>query len=328
VTWTAPAPEDGWVEDLLGADFQARTLALEPDDEGEVVATLVRHAPPGPPQTDQSRVVLYLHGWNDYFFQTELAEYWHRQQASFYALDLRKYGRSLREHQTPNYITDLKTYDEELGAALDLIRAEHSNAQLLVMAHSTGGLIAALWAARHPGEITSLVLNSPWLELAGASFARSLMTPWISTLARTQPTATLPNIDPGHYARTILKRHGGHWEYDETWRPSPMFPPRPGWIQAILSGHQQVARGLGLSIPVLAAMSTTSILQPLWRPEMRAADTVLDVTVIARRATQLGRTVTVVRIPEGLHDLTLSDPEPRSLFFAELTRWLGAYGWS
>jgi hypothetical protein len=35
-----------------------------------------------------------------------------------------------------------------------------------------------------------------------------------------------------------------------------------------------------------------------------------------------------VRIPEGLHDLTLSDPEPRSLFFAELTRWLGAYGWS
>src|SRR5690606_17960475 len=94
----------GWVPDILGPDYQALTLDLGEDDEGAVVATLVRYRPPEPEVTRPARAVLYVHGWNDYFFQTGLAEYWHGRGAAFYALDLRKYGRSLREHQTPNYI--------------------------------------------------------------------------------------------------------------------------------------------------------------------------------------------------------------------------------
>jgi hypothetical protein len=35
------------------------------------VATLVRRIPSGEPPR---RAVLYLHGWNDYFFQTHLAD--------------------------------------------------------------------------------------------------------------------------------------------------------------------------------------------------------------------------------------------------------------
>ncbi|MDO8106573.1 alpha/beta hydrolase [Isoptericola sp. b441] len=321
-------PGGGWVPDLLGAGFEAMTLPLEPDDEGEVVATLVRYQPETSEPVLPARVVLYLHGWNDYFFQRPLAEYWHRQQVAFYALDLRKYGRSLRPHQTPNYVHDLATYDEEIDAALRIVRARHGGvARVLVMAHSTGGLISALWARRHPGDATALVLNSPWLELAGASFARSLTTPVVATLARTQPKSPMPNIDPGHYARSVLTRHGGEWEYDEAWRPHPMFPVRPGWLQAILLGHAQVARGLGLTIPILVATSGASLLSARWRDEMRTADTVLDVEVVARRAVMLGRLVTVVRVPGGLHDLTLSAAPARERFYAEVTRWTATYGW-
>jgi alpha-beta hydrolase superfamily lysophospholipase len=328
MTWVPPAPADGWGPDVLGPDFQARTLALADDDEGEVVATLVRHRPASAEPVRPARVVLYLHGWNDYFFQTPLAEHWHRQQVAFYALDLRKYGRSLRAHQTPNYVDDLATYDEEIDAALELIRADHGHvARVLMMAHSTGGLTGVLWARRNPGRLTALVLNSPWLELAGASFARSLTTPVIATLARTQPKSPMPNIDPGHYARTVLARHGGEWDYDEAWRPHPMFPVRPGWLQAILNGHAQVARGLDLTLPVLMATSTASLIAPRWRDEMRAADTVLDVNLLSRRAVGLGRLVTVARVPGGLHDLTLSGPQARGIFYAELSRWVGAYGW-
>ena len=52
--------------DVLGAPYTARTLPLRPDDEGEVVATLVsrRAAPP------TNRAVLHVHGFADYFFQT------------------------------------------------------------------------------------------------------------------------------------------------------------------------------------------------------------------------------------------------------------------
>ena len=141
----APTAGAGWQPDVLGDGFEALTLALADDDEGEVVATLVRYAPRGSLGVRPARAVLHLHGWNDYFFQTPLARFWHAQGAAFYALDLRKYGRSLRPHQTPNYIDDLATYDEELDAAVEVIRDElGTRARLMVMGHSTGGLVACL----------------------------------------------------------------------------------------------------------------------------------------------------------------------------------------
>lgn len=68
-------------------------------------------------------------------------------------MDLRKYGRSLREHQTRGYVESLSTYDEDIHAALRVVRAAHGvGTDLVLMGHSTGGLTAALWAHRHPGR--------------------------------------------------------------------------------------------------------------------------------------------------------------------------------
>ena len=61
--------------------------------------------------------MLHVHGFADYFFQTGYAEWWTERGYDFYALDLRKYGRSLRPHQTPNYVADLREYFPELDAA-------------------------------------------------------------------------------------------------------------------------------------------------------------------------------------------------------------------
>ena len=124
-------PVHDWRPDVLGDGFQALTLGLDDDDEGPVVATLVRYSPPVPRPGRSGRVVLYLHGWSDYFFQTGLAQFWAGQGAAFYALDLRKYGRSLRPHQTPTYTDDLAVYDDDLDAALAVVEAEHANNSVL-----------------------------------------------------------------------------------------------------------------------------------------------------------------------------------------------------
>jgi pimeloyl-ACP methyl ester carboxylesterase len=63
----------------------------EPEDV-ELVATLVRRLPANRSRT----AVLYVHGWNDYFFQTHLADHLTDLGFDFYAVDLRRYGRSLR----------------------------------------------------------------------------------------------------------------------------------------------------------------------------------------------------------------------------------------
>ncbi|MBU4337004.1 MAG: alpha/beta hydrolase [Actinobacteria bacterium] len=317
-----------WQPDVLGDGFEALTLPLPDDDEGAVVATLVRALPRADEPIRPARAVLYLHGWSDYFFQTALARYWTGQGVAFYALDLRKYGRSLREHQTPGYTDDLTVYDTDLAAALAVIDAEHGNAgRTLLMGHSTGGLIACLWADRHPGRVSGLVLNSPWLELQGSSIVRTVSAPAIAQLARFGPKTALPNVDPGYWSRTLQPATGGEWTYDERWRPTPAFPVRAGWLNAIVQGHATVARGLAIEVPVMLGASARTLISARWSEEMRTADVVIDVEAVVRRAVHLGPVVTVVRIADGMHDLTLSAPAARHRYYAELDRWLAGYGW-
>ncbi|MHA7135031.1 alpha/beta hydrolase [Oerskovia turbata] len=323
-------PQRGrWEEDVLGPDYRRLTLQLTPDDEGDVVATLVRYDPPTEEPVRPVRAVLYVHGWSDYFFQTELAEYWHAQGAAFFALDLRKYGRSLRPHQTPGYMEHLHEYDEDLETALAMIHTElGAHASIMLFGHSTGGLTGVLWAHRNPGRLHGLVLNSPWLELQGSSTVRTVSAPAIRQLARFQPKAPLPNIDAGYYARTLRDLESGGWDFNADWRPVPSFPVRAGWLRGIIEGHATVAAGLSITCPIIVLTSDRTIISPRWSEDMRQADIVLDVELLARRAPNLGPVVTIARIGGGIHDLTLSGPGPRARFYAEITRWLAGYGWS
>ena len=124
-----------WAPDILGAPFEQVTLPLGTDAEGEVMATLVRSRPRAAALKPLADVdVLYVHGWSDYFFQKGLARFWNRLGARFYALDLRKYGRSLRPGQTPGYIANLEDYDADIAAALDAMRERgHGPARRLAL---------------------------------------------------------------------------------------------------------------------------------------------------------------------------------------------------
>ncbi|PJJ65006.1 alpha/beta hydrolase [Compostimonas suwonensis] len=326
-----------WRPDVLGPGFEQLTLPLAPDDEGEVVATLVRYVPrrfsgglarglgivTGPAAGAD---VLYVHGWSDYFFQSHLAAFWHRMGARFFALDLRKYGRSLRANQTPGYVTDLAVYDEDLDAALAAMGRRAGSARpLVLMGHSTGGLTLSLWAARHPGAVAGLVLNSPWLEFQARQVGRQALAPLIGLQARVAPLAPLPTVDLGFYTRSVSKEFDGSWEYNGQWRPVQGFPTHPAWLSAILAGHARVADGLGIDAPVLTMLSARSVLLPRWTPAMMSADIVLNVDDIAERTVRLGPTVSVVRLDGALHDIMLSIEPVREEAYAQMTRWLRGY---
>jgi alpha-beta hydrolase superfamily lysophospholipase len=193
------------------------------------------------------------------------------------------------------------------------------------MAHSTGGLTASLWADRHPGALSALILNSPWLELQGSTLVRVLSVPVVDHLARVQPKALMPGVDPGFYARSLDAASGGEWTYEERWRPKHSMPTRPGWLRAILAGHAKVAAGLAIDVPILVLTSARTLISPVWSEEMRASDIVLDVEVLGRRALQLGPVVTVVRIEGALHDVILSAPPARERAYTEIRRWAHAY---
>jgi len=329
--------DTGWQPDVLPG-FERLTLPLEPDFEGDVVATLVRRAPEpdgaaAPPAgidagSGAGIDVLYVHGWVDYFFQTHLAAFWERQGARFYALDLRKYGRSLREHQTPGFVTALATYDEDVEAALAVIGhgpKAQSGRRLVLMGHSTGGLVLSLWASHKPGRADALVLNSPWLEFQTRSVGRWMLEPGLRAQAALAPRSHLVNVDLGFYARSVSRRFDGAWDIDPAWRPDTGWRTTPAWLSAIFQGQERVSRGLGIDIPVLVLLSTRSTAPVRWSPEMMTTDSVLEVGGVARRVPALGSLVTLVRIDGALHDVTLSAPVVRDVVWREISRWVRAY---
>jgi alpha-beta hydrolase superfamily lysophospholipase len=318
-----------WHPDFLPG-YETTDLALpgvapvagEPED-AELVGTLVRRIPSGS-EPARRPAVLYLHGWNDYFFQTHLADALEALGYAFYAVDLRRYGRSLRRGQLRGFITDLDDYAAELDAASALIAADHDG--LLLMGHSTGGLVAALWTAARPDRVDGLVLNSPWLDLQGSALVRTLGSPLVEALGSRSPTSVLRlPPDLGFYARSLHVEHGGEWDYDTDLKASPSPPVRAGWLRAVLVGHQRVAAGLQIPAPVLVLASGASEFARRWHEGLKLVDTVLDVEQIAARAVRLGRHVTLVRIDEGLHDLVLSAPEIRARVLEEIARWSRAY---
>ncbi|MFF3063587.1 alpha/beta hydrolase [Oerskovia sp. NPDC057915] len=343
---TAPTAETtGWVPDVLDG-FEQLTLPLAPDDEGDVVATLVRrrratgdaagatlHGGARPAGVrDRGIDVLYVHGWSDYFFQTGLADFWEDQGARFFALDLRKYGRSLRPGQTSGFVTELSTYDEDIEAALaamghgvltaDPVMRERG---LVLMGHSTGGLTLSLWTARNQARVAGLVLNSPWLEFQARDIGRKVLAPAIALQARLDPRVPLPQVDLGFYTRSVSRTLDGEWDYDLTWRPVRGFVVHGGWLNAVLRGQAAVELGLGIAVPVLVLLSTSSTLLPRWTPEMMHSDTALDVVGIARRSTDLGTLVVLARIAGALHDVVLSAAPVRAAAYEQIATWVHGY---
>ncbi|GAA1464739.1 alpha/beta hydrolase [Microbacterium thalassium] len=318
-----------WTPDILGDGFEQRTLALEDDDQGPVVATLVRSIPSwfeslGRPLADVD--VLYVHGWSDYFFQVELAAFWTGLGARFHALDLRRYGRSLRDGQTPGYVSSLDLYDQDIEAALAAIGHAADavpKRRLVLLGHSTGGLTLTLWAARHPGRASALILNSPWLELQVGAMARQTIEPIVGIRARLDPLGAHPLVDYGFYTRA--QRELGTLPAGQerlAWRPELGFPTHPGWLSAVLEGHRRIAEGVDVGCPALVLLSTRTTVPFAWAPEMTASDSVLVVDDIARSATRIGRLITIARIDAAVHDVFLSAPEPRQEAYRVMREWV------
>lgn len=318
------SPAGQWVPDVL-QNCLRRTIPLGEDAEGPVSATLVRYQP-----SDQSAQtaapVLQIHGWTDYFYNLESAQRWTAAGHPFYALDLRKYGRSLRAHQTPGFIEDLADYDAELNAAAEIIAEDHPQAAApVISAHSTGGLIAALWAERYPDSVSALVLNTPWLEVPGHSTARAAMEGILTPLNAVNPTAVVKVPRPETYWQSLSDQAQGEWQLHPLWRPRKSFPMAFGWLKAVFAGHRRVYSGLDLEVPILVLLSTRTVYRTHWTPDHQERDGVLDVDLLARRAVKLGRHVTVLRVPRAMHDVFASAEPVRSSAMDQAIRWVHAF---
>jgi alpha-beta hydrolase superfamily lysophospholipase len=326
-----------WSEDVL-AGYRQTTLALgpDPDGEGDLFATLVTRADPGP----CTNAVVAVHGFTDYFFNTELVDFFAARGYRVYGLDLHKCGRSWRAGQTPHFTTDLSRYDRDLEWALAVVDADNAASgaahpaaggrNTVVYGHSTGGLVVSLWLdrVRRRGDtaalgLSGLVLNSPFLDLQGPAILRTRVTfGALGAVSRMGKTRVVRAAGKGGYGLTLHRDYHGEFDYNLKWKPVGGFPITAGWIHAVQRGQARLHRGLDVGVPNLVLRSDHSVGETVGTEEMQRGDAVLDVTHIARWAGCLGNRQTIVPVPDAKHDVFLSLPTPRATAYAELDRWL------
>lgn len=299
-------------------DFSSQTIKLKPDYEGEVKATLVTSNF----NVGSRKSVLYLHGYVDYFFQTHVAEKFNANDFDFYALELRKYGRSLLPYQHPNYCRDISEYFEEITIAIRQIH-ESSNGDLFLLGHSTGGLIASNYMnfGQEKNLIKGLILNSPFFDFYQNNLQKTLVYLAAKVIASIFPYAKVNGALPTAYAKSLHKDFHGEWDYNLDWKPITGFPTYFAWLLAIRSAHQKLANS-NIKVPVLVMYSSASSNLSKFSEEAMVKDIVLDVSDIKRIGAKLGVQVTLLEIENAQHDIFLSRKNVREKAFNEMFAWL------
>lgn len=108
------------------------------------------------PDHDARAALLIVHGYGEHSSRYgNVVDYFVPLGFAVYALDHRGHGRSEGERvhvdSFDDYVTDLKTYFDQIRAATDL--------PIYLLGHSMGVSIAVSYAARYQHELTGLILS-------------------------------------------------------------------------------------------------------------------------------------------------------------------------
>ncbi|USE82116.1 alpha/beta hydrolase [Acinetobacter tibetensis] len=309
--------------DVLGPDYQQLVLEFPDDYEGKVVATLVRKKN----TQATTKAILYIHGFIDYFFQTEMADQFNQQGFDFYALDLRKYGRSRLGHQQLYNVRDLSEYDAEINKALEIIQAEGHDAVLL-SGHSTGGLICTLFAAHHPQHslIKGLWANSPFYDFNMNEFEKNKALPQLSKLGRLLPNLTIPSGLNKWYVPSLHCHYHGEWNFNLEWKQPSYKMVKLSFVRAIYEAQKEIHAGVTLTIPTIVMHSHQTTNPKKWGIEAQTSDVILNVNDIQKYAEKMIGDISIQTIENGLHDLVLSAPKVREQVYQHLFAWIKEKG--
>lgn len=310
---------DVWQPDILGHGLEMRCVDQGRDYAGSVRCTIVRLL--SDCDDGSRRGVLYIHGFNDYFFQWQMAERFIGQCYDFYAVDLRKYGRSIMTGQRKFDCRSMKEYFADIDSAL-LIMQSSGVQDIVLMGHSTGGLLAAYYVKSHPSApVKALILNSPFLDWNLGKLEG--LVPLVSALGSVMPDLRIKQGNSTVYCESLDSLRHGEWGYNHDWKQCKSPDVTAGWVRAIDNAQRELKKyPYKIKVPILLMYSSCSYDGSEWSKEAQKSDVVLDVSDIKRLGVKLGTTVTAVQVNDGMHDLLLSAPPVRSAVYNYIFCWL------
>lgn len=309
-----------WQSDILGDGYKSTQVVMHDDYSGKVVSTIVKKSANEP----SIKAVLYIHGYNDYFFQKEMGDKFVYHGYNFYAIDLRKYGRSILAGQRKFEVRSLTEYFADIDSALSIIKNE-GNTEIVLMGHSTGGLISSYYLAMNNNknqEIKALILNSPFLDFNLSKMQEKYLLPIVSMFSSLIPNISISQNSNDAYSQSLLKMYHGEWVYNTDWK-LPLSPDvTTGWLGAIHKAQKSIQKGADINVPILLIRSNKSVYGSSWNSEFNKGDCVLDVNDISKYGNCLGKNKKELVVKEGLHDIVLSRKPIRDAVYTYIFNWL------
>lgn len=305
-----------WSPDILGNGYEMMYIYHPVDYSGNVRSTIIRKTT----TNKQNRGVLYIHGYNDYFFQVELGDKFVEKEYQFYAVDLRKYGRSLMDGQTPFQVRDIREYFEDIDSAINVMKQNGIN-HIILMGHSTGGLIASLYMAEHANSsVMALILNSPFLDWNLGILEPFI--PFVSGFGAHFSNVSISQNESDAYAQCLLADFHGEWTYNTEWKMTQSPDVDCGWIRAIDQAQMKLHNGVNIAVPILLMHSDKTHNAVKWDRLCMGADIVLDVDDIRNYGMRLGYNITEMTVYGGMHDLMLSNNIVREELYNDMFNWI------
>ena len=320
---TAKMTHSEYQLDLLGAPYQRLEFSHPNDYEGPVISTIIRRKA----KKTTNKAILYVHGFCDYFFQTEMAEQFNTHGFDFYALDLRKYGRSHLSHQKLYNVRELCEYSADLDAAIELIETEQHD-MIILCGHSTGGLITTLYAAQHPKHksLKALWLNSPFYDFNMRDIEKKIALPRLSQLAKKFPDLLFPSRLNKFYVPSLHQFYHGEWLFNLEWKKPKMPLVRLSFIRAIHLAQQTLHQGITLDIPTLIMHSHQTRYPLRFNKAAQSSDVILNIEDMQKWGHTIQGDVEFYKVHDALHDVVLSKHPVRKDVYQKLFDWLSSKG--
>lgn len=304
-----PVTDTAWHPDILPG-YEARYVNQGEAFDGPCRSTIIRKLC----RKGSRKAFLYIHGFNDYFFQKEMGERFVDSGFNFYAVDLRRYGRSKEPWQYPFNVRNQEEYFADIDSALLQIRKD-GNTDITLGGHSTGGLTVAFMGAMKGKNIgvDRIVTDSPFLEWNYNSFMRNVGAPTVAFLGKIFKNSKIKQGHCDGYAYSLLKEYYGEWTYNTDWKMIYSPPVTFSWVGAINSAQSRLMKkAKNIAVPILVMHSSRKIEGCNYTPEFQTGDAVLDPAMLQKRGEKLGNTREVCAIDSGLHDLILSNEKARN----------------